>query len=153
MKTNLTATQIAPHVWSVGAVDWNVRNFHGYLTGRGSTYNAFLIVDEKITLIDTVKAPFADELLARISSVIDPAKIDYVVSNHSEPDHSGSLPRILEAVNPEKLFASVAGAKTLKAYYGVDATVVKTGDSISLGAGKLAFVDTKMLHWPDSMVS
>ena len=153
MKTNLTATQIAPHLWSVGAVDWNVRNFHGYLTGRGSTYNAFLIVDEKITLIDTVKAPFADELLARISSVVDPEKIDYVVSNHSEPDHSGSLPRILEAVKPEKLFASVAGAKTLKAYYGVDATVVKTGDSISLGAGKLAFVDTKMLHWPDSMVS
>ena len=153
MKTNLTATQIAPHVWSVGAVDWNVRNFHGYLTGRGSTYNAFLIVDEKITLIDTVKAPFADELLARISSVVDPEKIDYVVSNHSEPDHSGALPRILEAVKPEKLFASVAGAKTLKAYYGIDAQAVKTGDTLELGAGKLAFVDTKMLHWPDSMIS
>ena len=153
MKTNLKAVQVAPHIWAVGAIDWNVRNFHGYQTGRGSTYNAFLVMDEKITLVDTVKAPFADDLLARISSVIDPCKIDYVISNHSEPDHSGALPRILEAVKPEKLFASVAGAKTLKAYYGIDATAVKTGDSINLGKGNIAFVDTKMLHWPDSMVS
>ena len=153
MKKNLKAEQVAPHIWAVGAIDWNVRNFHGYQTVRGSTYNAFLVMDEKITLIDTVKAPFADDLIARIASVVDPAKIDYVVSNHSEPDHSGALPRILEAVKPEKLFASVAGAKTLKAYYGIDAEVVKTGDSVSLGKGKLAFVDTKMLHWPDSMVS
>ena len=153
MKQNLKAVQVAPHIWHVGATDWNVRNFHGYLTGRGSTYNAFLIVDEKITLIDAVKAPFADELLARIASVVDPEKIDYVISNHSEPDHTGALPRILEAVKPEKLFASVAGAKTLKAYYGIDAQAVKTGDTLELGAGKLAFVDTKMLHWPDSMIS
>lgn len=144
---------MAPHIWHVGATDWNVRNFHGYLTGKGSTYNAYLIMDEKITLIDAVKGPFADELLARIASVVDPEKIDYVISNHSEPDHSGALPRILEAVKPEKLFASVAGAKTLKAYYGIDAQPVKTGDTLALGAGKLAFVDTKMLHWPDSMVS
>ena len=153
MKRNLKAIQVAPHIYAVGAIDWNVRNFHGYLTGRGSTYNAFLVIDEKITLIDTVKGPFAEDLLARIASVVDPEKIDYVVSNHSEPDHSGALPRILEAVKPDKLFASVAGAKTLKAYYGIDATAVKTGDAISLGKGKLAFVDTKMLHWPDSMVS
>ena len=153
MKQNLKAVQVAPHIWHVGATDWNVRNFHGYLTNRGSTYNAFLILDEKITLIDAVKAPFADELLARIASVVDPEKIDYVISNHSEPDHTGALPRILEAVKPEKLFASVAGAKTLKAYYGIDAQVVKTGDTLELGAGKLSFVDTKMLHWPDSMIS
>ena len=153
MKQNLQAVQLAPHIWHVGATDWNVRNFHGYLTNRGSTYNAFLILDEKITLIDAVKAPFADELLARIASVVDPEKIDYVVSNHSEPDHTGALPRILEAVKPEKLFASVAGAKTLKAYYGIDAQVVKTGDTLELGAGNLSFVDTKMLHWPDSMIS
>ena len=152
MKQNLKAVQVAPHIWHVGATDWNVRNFHGYLTNRGSTYNAFLIMDEKITLIDAVKAPFADELLARIASVVDPEKIDYVVSNHSEPDHTGALPRILEAVKPEKLFASVAGAKTLKAYYGIDALPVKTGDTLELGAGKLSFIDTKMLHWPDSMI-
>ena len=95
MKKVFKAEQISANVWWVGASDWNVRNFHGYLTSRGSTYNAFLIIDEKVTLIDTVKAPFADEMLARIASVIDPEKIDYIISNHAEPDHSGALPRIV----------------------------------------------------------
>lgn len=148
------AVPVSPNVWWVGARDWSVRNFHGYETNRGSSYNAFLVIDEKVTVIDAVKAPFVPEMLARIASVIDPAKVDYVISNHSEPDHSGGLPEIIAATNPEKVFASVAGTKTLAAYYGIEnITTVKTGDSISLGAGSIAFVDTKMLHWPDSMVS
>ena len=148
------AEKISENVYWVGAVDWNVRNFHGYETGRGSTYNAFLVIDEKITLIDTVKAPFADEMLARIRSVVDPEKIDYIISNHSEPDHSGSLPAAIAAIKPEKVFASVLGEKALKAYYGdLGVIPVKTGDSVSLGRGNLTFVETKMLHWPDSMVS
>lgn len=148
------AVPVSPNVWWVGARDWSVRNFHGYETNRGSSYNAFLVIDEKVTVIDAVKAPFVPEMLARIASVIDPAKVDYVISNHSEPDHSGGLPEIIAATNPEKVFASTAGTKTLAAYYGLEnITTVKTGDSISLGAGSIAFVDTKMLHWPDSMVS
>ena len=148
------AVPVSSNVWWVGARDWSVRNFHGYETNRGSSYNAFLVIDEKVTVIDAVKAPFVPEMLARIASVIDPAKVDYVISNHSEPDHSGGLPEIIAAINPEKVFASVAGTKTLAAYYGLEnITTVKTGDSISLGAGSIAFVDTKMLHWPDSMVS
>lgn len=148
------AVPVSPNVWWVGARDWSVRNFHGYETNRGSSYNAFLVIDEKVTVVDAVKAPFVPEMLARIASVIDPAKVDYVISNHSEPDHSGGLPEIIAATNPEKVFASTAGTKTLAAYYGIEnITTVKTGDSISLGAGSIAFVDTKMLHWPDSMVS
>jgi len=149
------AEQISANVWWVGAVDWNVRNFHGYLTSRGTTYNAFLIIDEKITLVDTVKAPFFDEMMARVASVVDPARIDYIVSNHSEPDHSGALPAAAAVIKPEKIFASTIGAKTLAAYFGSDLeiTPVASGSSISLGAGNLAFVDTKMLHWPDSMIS
>ncbi len=148
------AVPVSPNVWWVGARDWSVRNFHGYETNRGSSYNAFLVIDEKVTVIDAVKAPFVPEMLARIASVIDPEKVDYVISNHSEPDHSGGLPEIIAATKPEKVFASVAGTKTLAAYYGLEnITTVKTGDSISLGAGNIAFVDTKMLHWPDSMVS
>ena len=148
------AVPVSPNVWWVGARDWGVRNFHGYETNRGSSYNAFLVIDEKVTVIDAVKAPFVPEMLARIASVIDPEKVDYVISNHSEPDHSGGLPEIIAATKPEKVFASVAGTKTLAAYYGLEnITTVKTGDSISLGAGNIAFVDTKMLHWPDSMVS
>lgn len=93
----MNATEIKNGIYWVGAIDWNERNFHGYTTLRGSSYNAYLIIDEKITLIDSVKAAFADELIARISAVIDPAKIDYIVSNHVEPDHSGALPKLAQA--------------------------------------------------------
>ena len=88
----LIAIEMKKDIYWVGAVDWSMRSFHGYSTRRGSTYNAYLILDDKITLIDTVKAPFAAELLERVASIVDPAKIDYIVSNHVEPDHSGSLP-------------------------------------------------------------
>lgn len=155
MKEFFKAEQISAHVWWVGAIDWNVRNFHGYQTGRGTTYNAFLIIDEKITLIDTVKAPFVPEMLARIASVIEPKRIDYIISNHSEPDHSGGLPGTAAAIKPEKIFASTIGAKTLGAYYpGLpEVTPLANGSTLELGAGKLTVLDTKMLHWPDSMVS
>ena len=154
MKSFYNAEKISDNVWWVGAVDWSVRNFHGYLTERGTTYNAFLIIDEKVALVDTVKAGFFNEMMERISTVIDPEKIDYIISNHAEPDHSGALPAAVAAIKPEKIFTSAAGAKTLTAYYGdLGYTSVKTGDSIDLGQGKCAFIDTKMLHWPDSMVS
>lgn len=155
MKEVFKAEQIAENVYWVGAVDWNVRNFHGYQTGRGSTYNAFLVIDEKVTLIDTVKAPFFNEMLARIRSVIDPEKIDYIISNHAEPDHSGAIVSAIEAIHPEKVFASPLGEKALRAYYGadLDLTVVKTGESVKLGKGTFSFIETKMLHWPDSMVT
>lgn len=155
MKEVFKAEQIAENVYWVGAVDWNVRNFHGYQTGRGSTYNAFLVIDEKVTLIDTVKAPFFNEMLARIRSVIDPEKIDYIISNHAEPDHSGAIVSAIEAIHPEKVFASPLGEKALRVYYGadLDLTVVKTGESVKLGKGTFSFIETKMLHWPDSMVT
>ncbi len=155
MEKFFEAVRVTDRVYWVGAIDWNVRNFHGYTTSRGSTYNAFLVLAEKVTLIDTVKAPFFDEMMARIRSVIDPAQIDYVVSNHSEMDHSGSIPAALATIQPEKLFASIMGEKALKAHFGagLPVTAVKNGDSISLGDDTLTFVETRMLHWPDSMVS
>ena len=113
------AEQVSSNVFFVGARDWNVRNFHGYTTGRGSTYNAFLIIDEHVTLIDTVKAPFVEEMMSRIASVIDPEKIDYIISNHSEPDHSGALAEVIKRVKPSRVIASSMGAKTLKAYYDI----------------------------------
>ncbi len=151
----MKAFPLTDKVWWVGAIDWSVRNFHGYETGRGTTYNAFLVIDEKITLIDTVKAPFFAEMRDRIASVIDPAKIDYIVSNHAEPDHSGALPAAVAAFAPERVYASTAGAATLRAYYGdsLAVTPVRTGDTLSLGKTALHFVETKMLHWPDSMIS
>jgi flavorubredoxin len=153
MDQFLKAVKITDKVYWVGVIDWNLRNFHGYITEAGSTYNAFLVIDEKITLIDTVKEPFYDQMMARIRSVIDPARIDYIVSDHSEMDHTGALPLAIRDIKPEKVFASPNGEKNLNAQLklGMDVTVVKTGDSVSIGKNKLQFVQTQMLHWPDSM--
>ena len=150
----LTAREVKPGIWWVGGIDWNERMFHGYTTEAGITYNAYLIMDEKVTLIDTVKAKFADELLQRISQILDPSKIDVVVTNHVEMDHSGSLPRIHEVAPNAEIYASApAGVKEVMAHFGIEVKGVKTGDSISIGKRTLHFVTTSMVHWPDNMVT
>jgi len=156
MDRAFEAFRITDDVYWVGAIDWEVRNFHGYLTSKGTTYNAFLVLADKVTLIDTVKAPFRDEMFSRIASVIDPHKIDYIVSNHSEMDHTGSLPQTVHIVKPEKIFASRMGQRALASHFPdmtQSITVVGDGDTIDLGGKKISFVETKMCHWPDSMVS
>ncbi len=149
------AIKIAENVYWVGARDWKIRDFHGYSTNRGSTYNAYLIIDKKVTLIDTVKAPYKDELLSRISSVIDPEKIDYIISLHSEMDHSGALPFVVNKVQPEKIFTSKTGVKTLKEHFDSDCELigVSNGEKIELGSNSLVFYETRMLHWPESMIA
>ncbi|HCE44106.1 MAG TPA: MBL fold metallo-hydrolase [Lentisphaeria bacterium] len=149
------AVKISDNVYWVGAVDWTTRDFHGYQTSRGTTYNAYLIMADKITLVDTVKTPFMGELLSRISSVVDPSRIDYIVSNHAEMDHSGCLPQIMDIVKPEKVFASAMGQKILESQLriGSKITPVMNGENLSLGNMNLTFIETKMLHWPDSMFS
>jgi flavorubredoxin len=149
------AFQISDRVYWVGAIDWELRNFHGYLTSRGTTYNAYLILADKITLIDTVKASFTGEMLARITSVVDPSRIDYIVSNHAEMDHSGSLPQVVTDVRPEKVVASPKGVEALREHFHWDVPVeaVKTGERLELGSDAIRFVEARMLHWPDSMFS
>lgn len=152
----LTAKEIKPDVWWVGGVDWNARSFHGYTTEAGITYNAYLIMDEKVTLVDTTKATFSAELIQRISGVVDPSKIDYVISNHVEMDHSGGLPAIMElAPNATVITSDPAGIAGLKAHYGDNYNYqgVKTGDTLSIGKRTLTFVQTPMVHWPDNMVT
>ncbi len=149
------ALPISDHVYWVGAVDWALRDFHGYATERGTTYNAFLILADKVTLIDTVKRPFADEMFARIASVIDPAKIDVIVSDHSEMDHSGCLPDVLARAPHAALYASPNGVKALTDHFHLAHPIlaVKDGEQIDLGNMALTCLETRMLHWPDSMVS
>ncbi len=151
----MRAVKISDTVYWVGAIDWKIRDFHGYSTHQGTTYNAYLILAEKITLIDTVKKEYQEELLARISSLIPPDKIDYIVSNHSELDHSGCLPEMVSIIKPEKVFASSMGSKNLADHFhqSMDITVVRHGETLSLGNRSLLFLETKMLHWPDSMFS
>ncbi|MBU0509943.1 FprA family A-type flavoprotein [bacterium] len=149
------AVKITDRVYWVGAIDWTLRDFHGYTTGRGSTYNAYLILADKITLIDTVKAGFQHEMLARIASVVDPEKIAYIVSDHSETDHTGALTDTIERVKPEAVFASAMGVKALAGHFHGDLGIraVKDGETLSLGNATLAFTETRMMHWPDSMFS
>ncbi|PLX17431.1 MAG: MBL fold metallo-hydrolase [Candidatus Muiribacterium halophilum] len=154
MKQFLKPVQMTEKIWWIGAIDWGIRNFHGYRTSRGTTYNAYLILDEKKVIIDSVKAPFREEMLARLSELIDPSEVDYIISNHAEPDHSGSLEFFVEKCKPEKFFASTMGQKALCDHYGdigIEITPVKTGDSINIGENELKFIETRMLHWPDSM--
>ncbi|NOQ23015.1 MAG: FprA family A-type flavoprotein [Candidatus Aegiribacteria sp.] len=150
------AVKLTESVYWVGVIDWAIRDFHGYSTTRGTTYNAYLILSEKITLIDTVKKPFFEEMMMRISSIIDPSRIEIIVSNHSEMDHTGSLPQTISAVKPDKIYASPMGSKALSAHFHWEEDpieVVRTGDSIDLGNMRIEFIETRMLHWPDSMVS
>ena len=151
----MNRVELAKGIYYVGAVDWNVRDFHGYTTPRGVTYNAYLIVDEKIALIDLVKAPFAGELLERIRDIVDPAKIDYVVVNHVENDHCGALPEVMKHCPSAKVVITEKGRQEAAKLYGgdYDYMVVKDKDTLSLGKHELEFIPITMLHWPDSMTT
>lgn len=151
-----TIIELKKGIHWVGAVDWDVRDFHGYSTYKGTTYNAYLVLDDKVTLFDTVKKPFKGDLLHNIYKVLEPSKIDYLVVNHVEPDHSGSLPEMMDVIKPEKLFCSARGKKALLDHYHREDWpyhVVGTGDEISIGKRTVQFIETRMLHWPDSMFS
>lgn len=151
----MQAIQVTNKVYWVGAIDWNIRDFHGYSTNRGTTYNAYLILSDKPTLIDTVKKEFYPEMMARIASVIDPKKIEIIISNHSEMDHSGALPEAVAAIEPKEIYCSDMGLKDLSAqlHPKFPMKVVKTGDKIDIGGDTISFVEARMLHWPDSMFS
>jgi flavorubredoxin len=150
-----SAVRVSEHVWWVGAIDWALRDFHGYATQRGTTYNAYLVMGECPILIDTVKAGFKDEMLARVASVVNPDEIEVVISHHSEMDHSGSLPQIMDLIKPDKVYASPMGLKDLAAqFHGLgQVTAVKDGEVLKLGGLTFTFLETRMLHWPDSMIS
>ena len=151
----MNRTEIKPDIFWVGAIDWDIRNFHGYKTQRGTTYNSYLIMDEKIVLVDTVKYYLFGEMLDRIKAVVDPKDIDYIVSNHVEMDHSGSLPMILQHAPNAKIITSVQGEKGLRRHYKQDwdFQVAKSGDVLNIGNRNLHFVHIPMVHWPDSMVT
>lgn len=153
MNANFKAVKVAENVYWVGVVDWELADFHGYATPQGTTYNAFLVLDEKNVLIDTVKAPFYNEMMSRIRSVIDPDKIDIIVSNHSEMDHSGALLPTYAEIQPEAVYASPKGVEALKRHFHPDFEVqaVAEGQTLKIGKATLTFMLSSMVHWPDSM--
>jgi len=139
----------------IGKIDWELRKFHGdeYSTHRGSTYNSYLIEEEKVAVVDTVWAPFAKEYIAHLEKQIDLKKIDYVIANHAEIDHSGALPELMSRIPDTPVYCTANGIKSLKGHYHKDWDFhpVKTGDKLSLGTKELIFIEAPMLHWPDTM--
>lgn len=147
--------ELMKDVYWVGVVDWALRRFHGHelSTHRGSTYNSYLIMDDKVAIVDTAWRPFQEEFLAHVRAVVDPAQIAYVIANHAEPDHSGSLPALMKLCPQAEVIVSSRGAESIPGYYHEKWKFhpVKTGDRVKLGKYELAFVEAPMLHWPDSM--
>lgn len=152
----MKAMEIKENIYWVGAKDWNLREFHGYATPYGSTYNSYLIMDEKITLVDGVKHYMSAENLARIKSQTDFSKLAYVVVNHVEMDHSGNIPEIMKLAPQAQIVTNMAGKMALEAHFdttGWQYVIVKSGESLSIGKRTLEFMTTPMLHWPDSMMT
>ena len=150
-----SAYKIADGVYWVGTLDWDLRSYHGY-TLDGTTYNAFLLFGEKTVLIDTVWAPFDNEFVENLEKEVDLAKIDFIVSNHGEVDHSGALNKLMEKIPNTPIYCSANAVKSLKGQYfkNWDLRILKTGDTLDIGNGKqLVFVEMRMLHWPDSMAT
>jgi flavorubredoxin len=151
----LNKIEIKPDIYWVGGIDWDLRSFHGYNTPKGTTYNAYLIIDNKITLIDTVKHYLFNEMINRIKEIVDPSKIDYIISNHVEMDHSGSITKLLEFCPNAKIITSTRGEKGLHLHYKkeLNLKVVNSGDKLNIGKKILTFFHIPMVHWPDSMVT
>lgn len=152
MKT----VEIKPDIFWVGAVDWAVRDFHSYHIANGTTYNNYLILDKHITLLDAVKVDFVDKTISNIKSLCDPSKIENLIVNHIEPDHSSGLSRIVEIAPNATIYITEKGKKGLDRYFdtsGWKFKIVKTGDTLNTGKYNLLFLETPMLHWPDSMMT
>ncbi len=152
----MKAVKIADNVYWVGAIDWGERDFHNFEIIRGTTYNAYLIVDEKVTLVDVVKHKFFGEMISRVKEVVDPGKIDYVIANHVETDHSGGLADIKRIAKDAVIVCSKRGKEGISKHFnteGWEFKVVKTGDELKLGKKTLFFLEMTMLHWPDSMAT
>ena len=148
--------KIVEGVHWVGFVDWNVRDFHGYVTDRGSTYNSYLVLDREPALVDSVKAPYAADLLRNVAELVPLADVRWVVCNHAEPDHSGALPAVMAACPNATLVCDQKCKDVLAIYYDTAAwkfKIVKTGDVLALGRRTLEFIETPMTHWPESMAT
>ena len=151
------AKKIIDNVYWVGVRDLNNRHFHGdlYPIDEGCTYNAYLVVDDKVTLFDTVEEEFTEELLERVESVLQGREIDNIVVQHTEPDHSGGFKKVYAKYPNAKVYASISGKKNMIEQYfdQVPYQVVKTNDTINTGKYDFVFVEMQMIHWPDNMLT
>lgn len=148
--------KVKNNVTWVGKIDWELRKFHGdeYSTHKGTTYNSYLIKEQKTALIETVWKPFSKEFVDNLEKEIDLDQIDFIIANHAEMDHSGALPLLMEKIPDKPIYCTANGIKSIKGHYHKDWDFhpVKTGDKIDLGGKELIFIEAPMLHWPDTMM-
>jgi len=152
----MTSVEIRPGIYWVGVVDWAVRDFHGYITPSGSSYNNYLIIDDQITLLDTVKHDFAEVGIANIRNLVNPSDIKNIIVNHIENDHMSALDRVMELVPDATIYVTERGKKGMSRFFDIskwNIKTVKNGDELSIGKYTLQFIETPMLHWPDSMMT
>lgn len=152
----MKAVEIKPDIYWIGAIDWAVRDFHGYVTPDGTTYNNYLILDEQVTLVDTVKSDFSKHTIKNIRNLTDPSKIVNLIINHIEPDHASSVDEIMSLAPDATIYITSKGKKGLDRHFNTSNwkfKIVKTGDTLNTGKYTLAFLETPMLHWPDSMMT
>ena len=152
----MKAIEIKPDIYWVGAIDWAVRDFHGYVTPNGTTYNNYLIMDDEVTLVDTVKYDFKRVTIENIKSICDPSRIKNLVINHIEPDHASGIAKIMSEAPDATIYITDKGKKGLDRHFdttGWEFKIVKTGDTLKTGKYTLTFLETPMLHWPDSMMT
>lgn len=152
----MKAIEIKPDIYWAGVIDWSIRDFHGYIIPNGTTYNNYLILDEQVTLVDSVKHKFSDITLDNIKSVIDPSKIKNMVINHIEPDHASGISNIMKNIPNATIYITGKGKDGLDRYVDTSAwkfKIVKTGEILNIGKRNLMFIETPMLHWPDSMMT
>ncbi len=148
--------EIKPDIHWVGAIDWAIRDFHGYQTPRGTTYNNYLIIDQEPVLVDTVKYNFSEITIKNIRQLIDPSMIKHVVINHIENDHATALDKIMELCPKAKIYITQKGKEGLERFFDLskwEIVVVKTGHTLNSGKKTLMFIETPMMHWPDSMIT
>jgi len=152
----MKAVEIKPDIYWVGAIDWAVRDFHGYVIPRGTTYNNYLILDGQITLVDTVKHDFVDIAIDNLKNLTEPSKITNVIINHVEPDHASGIDKVMGLAPDATIYISPKGKKGLDRHFDTSKwkfKIVKTGDTLNTGKYNLLFLETPMLHWPDSMMT
>ena len=148
--------EIKQDIYWVGAIDWAVRDFHGYITPNGTTYNNYLILDKQITLVDTVKHDFSGITIDNIRRLADLSKISNLIINHIEPDHASSIDKIMELIPNATIHITERGKKGIDRHFDTSKwkfRIVKTGDTLNTGRYNLLFIETPMLHWPDSMMT
>ena len=149
--------RVTDKVTWAGKIDWELKKFHGdeLSTMEGSSYNSYLIRDKKTVLIDTVWGPYDTEFVNRLKEEIDLKEIDYIVMNHNESDHSGTLPALMREIPNTPIYCTKKGESILRGLYHQDWNYVnvKTGDELEIGDSKLVFVEASMLHWPDTMMT